>query len=397
MYKPIHLIGNIYWVGVNDRRIHLFENIWPVEKGVSYNAYIIRDKKTALIDTVEEGKANELLDKAAMILGEKESPDYLVINHLEPDHSGAIRAVVSRYPDIRIVGNKTTFKILNQYYGINDHLIAIENNPVLDLGEYRLTFMLTPMLHWPETMMTYDEKDRILFSGDAFGSFGTLDGGITDEELNMAFYEDEIRRYYSNIVGKYWNPVQRALSSLEGKEIRIIAPTHGPVWRKDVSRIVAMYEKWSRFESDKGVVIVFGSMYGHTEKMADTIARALCEEGIRDIRVYDSSKTHASYILSDIFRYKGVILGSSAYNSVIFPPMEGLLSKILNTGIKNRLLGIFGSATWGGGGVKAIEEFAKKIQWEVIAPSVQAKGSPDFSDLEKCEVIGRSMAMKLCC
>ena len=395
MQRPIHITDSIYYVGVNDRRTRLFENMWPLEKGVSYNSYLIKDEKIALIDTVEVGKANDFFDKIDSILDRGEKIDYLIINHIEPDHSGAIRHTLNRYPGIRIVGNKKTFKILSDFYGVDENLQLVDANTILDLGKHKLSFVLTPMLHWPETMMTYDSTDQILFSGDAFGSFGTLDGGIFDDELIMDYYNDEVRRYYSNIVGKYWNPVQRALAQLKGTTIRIIASTHGPLWRRDISKIIKLYDKWSRFEADRGAVIIYGSMYGNTEKMAETIARSLSENGVRDIRIHDSSKTHISYLLNDLFKYKGVALGSSAYNGIIFPPMEQLLSKIINTGIKNRILGIFGSATWGGGGVKTIDMFAEKMKWDVVGEPVQAKGSPSESDFAICEDIGKRMAEKL--
>jgi flavorubredoxin len=271
----------------------------------------------------------------------------------------------------------------------------VDDTFTLDLGTRQLRFILTPMLHWPETMMTYDTKERILFSGDAFGAYGSLDGGIFDDELNMTFYHDEIRRYYSNIVGKYWNPVQRAIGSLSGTDIGIVAPAHGPLWRSHPEQIIELYAKWSRFEADSGVVIIYGSMYGHTARMAEQIGRVLCEEGIRDIRIHDSSGIHLSNLISDIFRYKGVVLGSAAYNGTIFPPMDALLNKIIHTGVKNRYLGIFGSAAWGGGGVKAIEQFAEKSEWEVVAEAVQAKGAASKEDMEKCAVIARNMAKRI--
>jgi flavorubredoxin len=395
MYKPVKITENIYWVGVNDRRTHLFENIWPLDKGVSYNAYFIKGNKNVLIDTVEASRFDDLAEKLSFLTGPGEKIDYLVINHLEPDHSGAIRAVTCRYPGIRIVGNSKTFGILNQFYQIKENLISIEDGLTLDLGNRQLKFFLTPMLHWPETMMTYDTKDRILFSGDAFGSFGCLDGGIFDDEVNPDQYQDEIRRYYSNIVGKYWNPLQRAIKSLSGTEIRIVAPAHGPVWRNNPGHIMELYSRWSRFEAGKGVVIVYGSMYGHTAKMAEHIARTLTEAGIRDICIYDSSRTHVSYIISDIFKYRGVILGSSAYNGTLFPPMDAVLNKIINTGVKDRYLGIFGSAAWGGGGVKGIELFAEKTGWEVVAEPVQAKGAASAEDMEKCGIIAQNMAKLL--
>jgi flavorubredoxin len=395
MVFPIPISENIFWIGANDRRTHLFENLWPLERGVSYNSYLIKGRLNVLIDTVEASKSDEFFEKISFIIGSEGKLDYLVINHLEPDHSGVIRLVITRYPDIKIVGNNKTFKMLEQFYQIRDHLVSVEESLKLDTGERCLQFFLTPMLHWPETMMTFDPVSGILFSGDGFGSFGALDGGLFDDEVNLSLYEGEVRRYYANIVGKYWNPLQKAVKSLEGTDIRIIAPTHGPVWRKNPSWIVGQYLKWSRFEAERGAVIVYGSMYGHTEKMADYLARILCEEGIRDLRVHDASKAHLSYILSDLFLYRGVMLGSSAYNGGPYPPVEALMSKIINTGIKNRLLGIFGSASWGGGGVKAIEQFAEKMEWEVVGTPVQARGAASKEDFEQCAVIARNMARML--
>jgi len=397
MYKPKAITDNIFYVGVNDRRTHLFENLWPTDRGVSYNAYLIKDEKNALIDTVEIGRINDFFDNIDLVLDQGEKIDYLVINHLEPDHSGAIQNTIRKYPEIKIVGNKKTFTILNEFYGIQDNLYLINEEEKIDLGKHTLSFFMTPMLHWPETMMTFEENSKALFSGDAFGSFGTLDGGIFDDELNLDFYEEEIRRYYSNIVGKYWNPVQKAIKKLNENNIvpALICSTHGPVWRSDINKIVGLYDKWSRFDADPGVVIVYGSMYGNTEKMAEAVGRSLNENGIKDIRIHDASKTHISHIINDIFKYKGVVLGSSAYNGTIFPPMEHVINKISNTGVKNRFLGIIGSATWGGGGVKSIEQFAEKINWEIVADPIQAKGAPKGKDFELCEKIGIAMAEKI--
>lgn len=394
MYKPVQISDGIYWIGVNDRRTHLFENIWPIPKGISYNSYFIDDEKTAISDTVEISRMNDFFEKIDMLLQGRKL-DYLIVNHLEPDHAGAISNTLIRYPEVQIVGNKKTIKILSDLYGLEVNHLIINNKDTLSLGKHNLTFFLTPMLHWPETMMTWDQTSKILFSGDAFGSYGTLDGGIIDEELHFHFYEDEIRRYYSNIVGKYWNPVKKALEMLNDIDISHIASTHGPVWKRDIDKMTGYYKKWSSFEADPGAVIVFGSMYGHTEKMAEAIGRALNEQGIREVIIHDSSKTHLSYVISDIFKYRGLALGSSAYNGTIFPPMGHLLDKIVNTGVKNRILGIFGSATWGGGGVKAISEFAEKMDWETVGEPVQARGGPTNQDLEICESIASLLAGKL--
>jgi len=337
----------------------------------------------------------EYIDKIRDILGEEKKVDYLIINHMEPDHSGAIKAIINEYPDVQLVGNRKTFPMLEGFYGIHDNFVEVKEGDSLKLGRHELRFYMAPMVHWPETMMTFDETDKILYSADAFGSFGTLDGGIFDDEINLDFYEEELRRYYSNIVGKYGMQVQKALNKLSGLDVKMIASTHGPVWRSHIDKIIGDYQKWSRYETEEGVVIVYGSMYGNTEKMAEIIARTLSEEGIKNIRVYDSSKTHSSYIINDIWKYKGVILGSSAYNGGIFTPMRALIRELEHIMPKNHLLAIFGSMSWGGGGVRTLEKFAETIKWDLVADSVEARHSAQHKDIEKLVELAKAMAAKL--
>jgi len=395
MQQPIQLAEQIYWIGVNDRETHLFENIWPLENGVSYNSYLICDEKVALIDTVKITKMDEYIQKIKQLIGEGKTVDYLIINHMEPDHAGAIQVVVDHFPNVKLVGNTKTFEFVKGFFGITENLYVVKDGDTLNLGKHTLQFFMTPMVHWPETMMTYEQKNKILFSGDAFGSFGTLDGGIFDDEVNLDFYVEEMRRYYSNIVGKYSLMVQRALQKLEGLDIKMIAATHGPIWRTDLGRVLGYYQDWSQYKADEGVVIIYGSMYGNTAKMADTIARGLAEEGVKNIRVYDASKTHISHIINAVWRFKGVVFGSCAYNAGIFPPMEAVLLKMEQIGLKNRTLGIFGSYSWSGGGVKAIQQFADKIKWDVVAEAVEAKCTPTEEDLQKCRIIAKEMAAKI--
>ena len=255
---------------------------------------------------------------------------------------------------------------------------------------------MTPWVHWPETMMTYDLSEKVLFSGDAFGSFGTLDGGIFDDEIEFEeYYLDEMRRYYSNIVGKYSNMVQKAFKKLEGIDIKYICSTHGPIWRKDVNKVLSLYDKWSKFETEDGVVIIYGSMYGNTAKMADCIARKLSEQGIKKIRVHDVSKTHISYLINEIWKYKGVILGSSAYNSGMLPPMENLTRTLEHMGVKDHLLGLFGSYSWNGGGVKMLHKFYETMEWDLVSEPIDAKGIPGNETFDRCEVLAKAMADKL--
>lgn len=396
MLNTVNLTENIHFIGVNDRETHLFENLWPLDHGVSYNSYIINDEKVAILDTVKNTKMYDFLDNIQEIIGNKKI-DYLIINHMEPDHSGSIKALKQRYPELTLVGNKKTIEFLEAFYGQFDNYLIIDDGDMLDLGQHKLRFYLTPMVHWPETMVTYEETEKVLFSMDAFGGFGSLDGSIFDDEINIEFYINEIRRYYSNIVGKFGAMVQKAIKKLTDAQIdiKIIAPTHGPVWRHDPSYIINLYDKWSKAEAEEGVVIVYGSMYGNTQKMADAIARTLAEKGIKNIRIYDASKTHVSYIISDIWRFKGVILGSCAYNTGLFPAMETVIHKIENSQLKNRYLGIFGTSSWSGGGVNNLDSFGQRIKWERVGPCVEAKSSPKEKDFELCNEIAVQMADKL--
>lgn len=394
MNQAIEIKEGIFWIGVNDRRTHLFENYWPLPKGIAYNSYLILDEKTAVIDTVERSRMDEYMENLQRLLQGK-TLDFLVINHMEPDHSGAIQALLCRYPGLTLVGNGKTFPMLQSYYGIHDNLLEVKEGDALSLGKREMRFYMAPMLHWPETMVTYLPGEKILFSGDIFGAFGTLDGGIFDDQLDLDYLEEEISRYYSNIVGKYGAPAQAALRKLDTLPLHTVCATHGPVWRTYIGDIIARYDRWSRYETAPGAVIAFSSMYGHTESMADCIARHLAEKGVRKIRIHDTSKTHPSYIINDIFRYKGVLLGSCTYNGGIFPTMETLLNGLEHMGVKNHLIGFFANRTWAGGAVPRFTQFADRIKWEIVFPHAEATGAPSPSCSEECRAIAHAMADKL--
>ncbi|MCD7962615.1 MAG: FprA family A-type flavoprotein [Rikenellaceae bacterium] len=394
MYNRVNVTEKIFYIGVNDRRKELFENLWPLPNGVSYNCYLVRDEKTALIDTVEMGTAGDFVGQVMSLLDGK-TLDYLIINHMEPDHTGEIGNIVRNFPDVKIVGNNKTFKVLEAYYGIKENLLEVKDGDSIDFGEHKLSFTMTPWVHWPETMMTHDTEKGILFSGDAFGSFGTLDGGIFDDEVDFKFYEDDMLRYYSNIVGKYSNMVQKAFAKLSSLDIKIICPLHGPVWRTDPSKVIALYDKWSKQEGENGVVIIYATMYGNTARTADYIARQLAEQGIKNIRVYDVSKTHISYLIRDVWKYKGVIIGSCAYNTYMFPLMEHLTTEFEHYGVKNKFLGIFGGYSWSGGGVRNLMSFAEKIRWELVSDSCDVAGKPNSDNTETTKGIAVNMAAKI--
>lgn len=392
--QKVNLAENIYFLGFNDRRTHLFENIWPIPHGISYNSYLLVDEKIALVDTVERSFIDEYLDNIQEIIGDR-PVDYLIINHMEPDHSGALKAIVQKYPNIILVGNKKTFGFVESFYMTPENVLIVHDNNVLDLGKFKIQFQLIPMVHWPETMVAFEETNKILFTGDAFGSYGTLDGGIFDDEINLDFYEIEVMRYFTNIVGKYCPHTQRAIQKLTPLDFKMIAATHGPVWRNDLSWILTRYNKWSSYDLEQGVVIVYGSMYGNTQKMAEVIARRIAERGIKNIRVYDASKTHSSYIINDIFKYKGFIVGSAAYNNALFPNVEILLSTIEHMGPKNHYLGIFGNYSWNGGGVKNLQTFAENIKWEMVYQPIEEKGALKPNNREELLKLADAMADKL--
>lgn len=395
MQYSVEITKNIHWIGINDRRKNLFENMWPLPNGVSYNSYLICDEKSVLVDTIELGTDGSYLGRIGSLLNGREL-DYLVVNHMEPDHSGEIATIVQAYPKVKIVGNSKTFQILKSYFrGLEDNLMEIKDGDTLDLGNHKLRFVLTPWVHWPETMMTYEETEKVLFSGDAFGTFGTVDGGVMDKDLKFEYYEDEMRRYYSNIVGKYGGMVQKALAKLADVQCDTICSLHGPVWQENAAKVVSLYDKWSKCEADDAVIVIYASMYGSTAHMADYMANVVSREGIRDIRVYDVSQTHISYLISEIWRCKGVLLGSCSYNTGMFPLMQQLCDEIVRYGLKDRLLGIFGTGSWVGGGVRTLKKFAEDCGWEQVAGPAEIIGRPDETKYDVCDPMGKAMADRI--
>lgn len=380
--KHITLENGIWYVGTNDRKKTIFENNWPLPYGVSYNSYLITDEKSALIDTIEYGSDNSYLCRIGALL-EGKSLDYLVVNHMEPDHSSMLQEVLRVYPNVKVVGNAQTFKMLKNYFNLpTENFHEVKDGDAIELGERTLRFYLVPWVHWPETMVTFEESSKTLFSCDAFGGFGALDGGIFDYQNNFEeIYLPEMRRYFSNIVAKYCLPVQKAIAKLGGLEIRTIAPSHGLIWKENPGKVVKLYDSWSRYEAESGVVIAYASMYGNVEKVADGIGRAFADSGLR-LRVIDVTKTEMSYILSDIWRYKGLILGSCAYNGKMHPMMAHLCNEINLIAPKNKVFGIFGGSTWNGAGVKDLKKFAEENKFEIVEPVVEINGSPFFEDTD---------------
>lgn len=396
MYNPVEINKDLFYVGVNDRSKHLFENLWPLPKGVSYNSYVIRDEKTALIDTVDIAFTDVLLEKLNVVLGDRPL-DYLIINHMEPDHSGALIFLLNKYPNIQLVGNARTADMLKGFYNITDNVLLVKDKEELSLGKNRLQFFLTPMVHWPETMMTYVKETKTVFAGDAFGTFGALDGGVMDSQLNPDFYWDEMVRYYSNIVGKYGGPVQKALKKMADLEIAAICPTHGPVWTEpeNIERVISLYDKLSKYETEKGLVIAYGSMYGNTEQLAEAIAAEAAAKGVRNIVMHNLAKSHISYVLQDVFKYKALIIGSPTYDSKLYPAVQSLLNTLENKNLKSRYFGYFGGHTWAGAALRLLGEFADKMQFENVFNAVDMKQSMGEDIYKQAMTLGSIMAEKI--
>lgn len=395
------ITDNIFYVGVNDRNKNLFEGLWPLPDGVSYNSYLICDDKVCLVDTVEVDFFMAYIKNIRDVLGDRQI-DYLVVNHMEPDHSGAIELIRKYYPDVRIVGNKKTFDMMAGFYGINDSRVEVKNGDTIDLGHHTLSFVMTPMVHWPETMMTLlttagadaaTGELKVLFSGDAFGCFGALNGGIIDSQINCDGFWLEMVRYYSNIVGKYGVPVQNALKKLAGVRLDYICSTHGPVWHEHIERVVGMYDRMSRYETEPGLVICYGTMYGNTERAAEVIARAASEAGVRNIVMYNVSKTHHSYIIRDVFRYRGLIVGAPTYNAGLYHEMDVLLDELSGRDIKDHLIGWFGSYAWASKAVSKIADWNEHhLHFTPVGTPVEIRQSLNGETTEQCVALGQAMA-----
>lgn len=373
------IADNIYYVGVNDRVTEKFESMWPVPDGISYNSYIVKGEKIALIDTVEIGLIHDFRQNLEEIIGKSEI-DYLVVNHMEPDHSGGIPVILDLYPGLKIVGNKQTVDMIKGYYHVTDdnrfHVIA--DGDTLDLGEGKqLRFVLTPMVHWPETMMTYEENTATLFSGDAFGTFGALNGGIKDSEMETDLYIEESYRYYSNIVAKYNKFVIRALQKLEGIPLQRLCSTHGPVWEKRLDEIIRLTQRLAGREDEKGVTIVYGSMYGMTAEAAELMARELASYGVRRICVHNVAKSPMSYIISDAYRYSGLVVCSSTYSMTLLPGISTFLEAMGVREVGGKKAVALGSFAWAPVAGKKIAEIAGQLGWDLKATVVMKQSLSD--------------------
>ena len=339
---------DLYWVGANDHRLNLFENIHPISRGVSYNSYLLMDKKTVLFDTVDWSVCRQFLENVKAVLDGR-NLDYLVINHMEPDHAASIEEILLRYPKVKVISTEKAFMLMHQFgFDVEERKEVVKEGDVKSFGKHTVTFVSAPMVHWPEAMVTFDTTNGVLFAADAFGSFGALDGKLFNDEVNFdRDWIDEARRYYTNIGGKYGPHVQALLKKAAGIDIKIICPLHGPVWRSNLGYFIDKYDKWSRYEpEEKGVMIVYASMYGNTESAATVLASKLVEKGITNVVMYDVSNTHVSQLISETFKYSHIVLASVTYNLGIYPLMHNYLMDMKALNVQNRTVAIVENGSW---------------------------------------------------
>ena len=390
MYNIQNVTDDIYYIGGNDRRIALFENVYPLENGVSYNSYFIDDEKTAVIDTVDSAISGLFFDNIKKLLNGRKL-DYLIINHMEPDHAATIGELVLRYPDIQVLCEKKAYNMIIQFFDIDMSKVkVVKEGDTLSTGKHNFMFIMAPMVHWPEVMVTYDTTEKILFSADAFGTFGALNGNIFADQVNFKEeWIDEARRYYTNIVGKYGTQVQSLLKKAEGIEINMICPLHGPVWRRDIPWFIEKYDRWSKYAPEEnGVVIAYASIYGNTQNVAEIIASKLSAKGVTNIKMYDVSKTHPSYIISDAFKYSHIIIASATYNAGIFVNMENFINDLVAHNLQNRTFAIVENGSWAPTAGNLIKEKLSKLKNSTfIEPTVSVYSSLKEYGIEEVDAL----------
>ncbi len=387
--QPIEIKPGIFFVGVNDEKTELFEGMWPIrQEGISYNSYLIRDEKNVLVDLCKDDTGEEYFSELRKVI-DPARIDTLVINHMEPDHTGAIELLRQLNPQVVILCSEKAKSMLTSFYGISDPVQAVSEGDTLQLGKHTLQFFATPNVHWPETMMTYETSQKVLFSCDGFGGYGKLDGGIFDDDCGKRdWYEQEAMRYFANIVVSFSKPVLMAIAKLAKVEVNMVAPSHGLVWRKDAMRIVQLYEKWSNYreKAEASVTLLTGSMYGNTDKMA-----AAVEEGLRESRVpcqrFEVCSDHVSYILPSLMARQGVMIGAPTYEGRLYPAMSQVLEMAGIKHLGTRKTAYFGSYGWGGGGLRALTEKLEGLKWELVE-SLDFPGRPTAEMLARGRELG---------
>lgn len=396
MYCIKKIIDDLFWVGGSDRRLALFENAYPIPRGIAYNSYVLLDEKTVLFDTVDRAISGQFIENVEAVLGGR-NLDYIFVNHMEPDHCATLGEMVRRYPDVKVVCNAKTVPIINQFYefGVDDRAVIVKEGDTFSTGKHNFTFYMAPMVHWPEVMVTYDATDKILFSADAFGTFGAMNGNIFADELNFEReWLDDSRRYYSNIVGKYGVNTQALLKKVADLDIQLLCPLHGPVWRSNICWYMDKYYTWSSYEpEEQAVMIAYGSIYGNTENAANILACRLAERGIRNIAMYDVSVTHPSYIISEAFRCSHLVFASATYNAGIFSNMEHLLMDMKAHNVQNRTVALIENGTWGVMAAKKMTEIISGMKnMTILDQTITVKSSLKEDQLSEIAALANTIA-----
>ena len=391
MYCVKKITEDMYWIGASDRRLELFENVYPIPKGVSYNSYVILDEKTVLLDTVDHSVCSQFLENLEHVLDGR-TLDYIIVNHMEPDHCASLAEVVIRYPEVKFVGNAKTFTMMKQFFDfdVDNRAVVIKEGDTISTGKHTLAFAMIPMVHWPEAMVTYDAYDKVLYSADAFGTFGALNGNIFADELNFeAEWLEEARRYLNNIVGKYGAQVQSALKKAAALDIEMICPLHGPVWRENLGWFIDKYQKWSTYTpEDHAVLIVYASIYGNTESAVNVLAGKISDAGEKNIAMYDVSKTDPSYILAEAFRCDRIVFACPTYNAGLFPKMETLLSELKAHNFQNRKVAVIENGTWAISAGKQMKEILSSMKnMEIYDNTLTVKSSLKRDQMEELDGI----------
>jgi len=395
--SAIEIKPDVYWIGVNDRTTDLFEGLWPVsQEGVSYNSYLINDEKKAIVDLTKSVKGDDFFAQVEA-LTDVSKIDYVIVNHMEPDHSGLIRTLRRINPKVTLVGSVKTRDMLEGFFGITDNVKVVTEGDTLSLGRRTLRFHSTPFLHWPETIMTYEMSHRILFSCDAFGSYGSLQGAVFDDDCNrLDFYTREALRYYVNIVANFSARVLSAIEKLNALPVDIIAPSHGLIWRENISLIIDLYRRWAEYATgptEPGVTLLFGSMYGNTEIVMDAVAEGISLAKV-PVNIFDVARTHVSYILPSLWTQRGVMIGAPTYEVSLFPPMADVLAMAGRKRIHNKTAAYFGSYGWSGGAQREVRKIVDPFKWE-LTDSLEFKGSPRSEDIENARRFGMRFAERV--
>ena len=395
MHNTRKINDDIYYLRASDRRIELFENVYPVSQGMSYNSYLITDEKTCLMDSVDESIRGQFLENLQYALNGR-NLDYMVVQHMEPDHCSIVPELFRMYPDMKLVASLQAFKMMENFYSLQteERRSVVKEGDTLELGKHTLKFIAAPMVHWPEVLMTYDVTDKILFSADAFGSFGAMSGNIFADEIDWdKDFKDEARRYYVNIVGKYGPQTQNVLKKASTLDIQMICPLHAHIWRKDLSKIISLYDKWSKYEAEKdSVVIFYGSIYGNTQNAAEILAMQLAENGMENVEVFDTSKTHVSFLVSKAFEYKTLVFAAATYNAEIFDTVQNLIIELKNHNLSNRRIGLIENGSWApvaASKMKAQLETLKNM--EIVDPVVKVVSSVTAKNVEELSALAKEL------